>query len=180
MKSKDQILLEAAYQKIMEDFTGTSDPSMLKPEEVSANEQEKEMRQDKTFTLNNILAAFKQQGNTIVSPLEKSNNGVLVKRRRRVAASTYNKTTEFPEELNDLQGSKLFLIQKDLGILNKAIRTAQVGSSVKVSKAILEVKNDKAVVYMINDVSNKVVFTRQIFDTESLYKVVDEFNKFAK
>lgn len=180
MKSKDQILLEAAYQKILEDFTGTTDPNMLKPEEVSANEQEKEMRQDKTFTLNNILAAFKQQGNTTVTPLEKSNSGVLVKKRRRVAASNYNKSIKLPEELNNLQGSKLFLIQKDLGILKKAIRTAQVGSSIKISKAVLEVKNDKAVVYMINDVSNKVVFTRQIFDTESLYKVVDEFNKFAR
>ncbi len=134
MKSKDQILLEQAYQKILEDFTGATDSSMLKPSEVSANDQEREMRQDKTFSLNNILAAFKQQGNTSVTPLE--GNKLPEDLRNVFMGRGGTEAKNVVGSAPDLKESKLFLIQKNLGILKKAIRTAQVGNSVKVSKAI--------------------------------------------
>lgn len=185
MKKKDQIYLEEAYKKVVEDYTGTSDPSMLNPKEVEANKQEKETRQDKTFTLNNILAAFKQQGNTTVTPLE---NNMLPKELRNVFAGrggtaakrSAGQTTGGEGLAPDFTSSKVFLIQKDLGFVKKAIRTVNQGSSIKISKAILQVENNEATLYMINDITTKIVFTRPIYDTESLYKVVDEFNKFAK
>ena len=171
MRSKDTILLEAAYQKIMEDFTGATDPNMLKPEEVSANQQETQSRESSTFTPNNIVAAFKQQGKTEVTPLEqlqdKDGYMQMLKSDYRVGLS--------PD-------SKLFLVQKQLGLGKKVLRTAQVGNSIKISKGVLEVKNDgTANFYMINDVDNKLAFNkREILDPKSLYSVVDEFNKFAK
>lgn len=177
MRTKDLVNLEEAYQKVLEDYTGTTDPNMLRPEEVTANQQETQSREAATFTLNNIVAAFKQQGNTTVTPLE--GNKLPEELRNVFFGRGGTEAKNIVGSAPDLKGSKLFLIQKDLGILKKAIRTAQVGRSIKISKAVLEVKNDRALVYMINDVTNKVVFTRPIFDTESLYKVVDEFNKFA-
>jgi hypothetical protein len=182
MKKKDQILLEEAYQKIYEDFTGASDPNMLKPSEVSANQKETEMRQDKTFTLNNIVAAFKQQGKTTVTPLEgnmlpKELRNVFVGKGGTAAKRTAGKTTGGEGFAPDFSKSKVFLIQKDLGLVKKAIRAVSTGSSIKISKALLQVENDSATLYMINDVNNKVVFTRSIYDTQSLYKAVDEFNK---
>jgi hypothetical protein len=171
MKSKDQILLEAAYQKIFEDFTGATDPNMLKPEEVAANQQETQSREDSTFNPNNIVAAFKQQGKTEVTPLEqlKDKNGYM-----QMLKSDYRVDLK-PD-------SKLFLVQKQLGLGTKVLRTAQVGNSVKISKGVLEIKNDgTANFYMINDVDNQLAFNkRQILDPKSLYSVVDEFNKFAK
>ena len=74
------------------------------------------------------------------------------------------------------------MVQKQLGLGKKVLRTAQVGNSIKISKGVLEVKNDgTANFYMINDVDNKLAFNkREILDPKSLYSVVDEFNKFAK
>ena len=171
MKKKDQILLEQAYQKIFEDFTGATDPNMLKPEEVAANKQETQSREAAAFTPNNIIAAFKQQGKTEVTPLEqvKGKDG-------------YMQMLKTDYRVNLSPDSKLFLVQKQLGLGNKALRSIQIGNSVKVSKGILEIKNNgTANFYMINDVDNKLAFNaREVLRPENLYSVIDQFNKFAK
>lgn len=183
MRSKDLVNLEEAYQRVVEDYTHgqvmfPSDRTILKPEEVAANEKEQAMREDKTYTLNNIVAAFKQQGNTTVTPIKVENLPKEIKK------------LYIDGETNKVPNMAIFLIQKKLGPIQKTSRFLQVGTSVKISKAYLlartlpehrEMENmelGRVNVYMINDVTNKVAFTRQIFDTESLYKVVDEFNKF--
>ena len=187
MKSKDQILLEQAYQKIFEDFTRASDPNMLKPEEVASNEQETQSREEQVFNPNNIIAAFKQQGKTEVTPMDQVKDkekylNVLnsdYRAGRSSGGTGFWKPTR-PGEKPDL--SKLFLVQKQLGLGNKALRAIQTGNSVKVSKGVLEFKDDNtANFWMFNDVDGKLAFNkREINDAKTLYSTIDQFNKFAR
>ena len=140
-------------------------------EEVASNQQETQSREEQVFNPNNIIAAFKQQGKTEVTPMDQ------VKDKEK-----YLSVLQSDYRAGLKPDSKLFLVQKQLGLGNKALRAIQTGNSVKVSKGVLEFKDDNtANFWMFNDVDGKLAFNkREINDAQTLYSVVDQFNKFAK